>query len=346
MIPDFDFMIEPNSCHGDVRGNPKVSVGIPVYNGGTSLERALNSILNQDYANLEVVISDNCSTDNTQEIVLEYSARDRRVKYVRQEINLGATENFTKVFELTTGEYFMWAAADDFRSPEFVSSCLAHLQSEQSAVLCAPKIAGLISSLPELRWTTSLSSFSDKTTVLSRYKETLRNFPATAIYGLYKSSAVKNTAVFKKFMGSDLVFIQNLSIEGNFIDCKRTLFTYSGRENWNTTDQDYKNIFGIARKPWYYVPFFIVIFQQLVGIRNSKVAPLVQFSLVRILLLHQMVQLVLKITLKLVKYCAPGKLKIRIGEYLYWRFIHSSNVDAQRNFQYREKIIRPIIGQR
>ncbi len=346
MIPEFGFIIEGSSCHSEVRGNPKVSVGIPVYNGSKSLERALNSILSQDYVNLEVVISDNCSTDNTQEIVLEYLARDRRVKYVRQELNLGATENFTKVFELTTGEYFMWAAADDFRSPEFVSSCLAHLQSDQSAVLCAPKIDGFISGLPEVRWTTSLKSFSDKTTVLSRYKETLKNFPAPAIYGLYKSSAVKNTAVFKKFMGSDLVFIQNLSIEGNFIDCKRTLFTYSGRENWNTTDQDYKNIFGKARKPWYYLPFFVVIFQQLLGIRNSKVAPPVQFSLIRILLLHQMGQFVLKVTLKIVKYCAPSKSKIRVGEYLYWRFIHSSNVDAQRNFQYREKIIRPIIGQR
>lgn len=346
MTPDFDFMIEHNSCHSEVIGNPKVSVGIPVYNGSKTIERALNSILNQDYTNLEVVISDNCSTDNTQEIVLKYLEHDRRVKYVRQELNLGATENFTKVFELTTGEYFMWAAADDFRSPEFVSSCLAHLQSDQSAVLCAPKIDGLIPSLPEVRWTTSLKSFSDKKTVLSRYKETLKNFPATAIYGLYKSSAVKKTAVFKKFMGSDLVFIQSLSIEGNFIDCKRTLFTYSGRENWNSTDQDYKNIFGKARKPWYYIPFFVVIFQQLVGIRNSKIALSVKFSLMRILLLHQMGQLILKVILKLVKYCAPSKSKIRIGEYLYWRFIQSPNVDAQRNFQYREKIIRPIIGQR
>ncbi len=346
MIPDVDFNIERNSCHSDVRGNPKVSVGIPVYNGGTSLERALNSILNQNYPNLEVVISDNCSTDNTQEIVHEYLARDRRVKYVRQDVNLGATENFTKVFRLTTGEYFMWAAADDFRSPEFVSSCLAHMQSDQSAVLCAPKINGLISSLPQVRWTTSLSSFSDKTTVLTRYKETLKNFPATAIYGLYKSSAVKNTAVFEKFMGSDLVFIQNLSIEGNFIECKSTLFTYSGRENWNTTDQDYRNIFGKARKPWYYVPFFVVLFHQLVGIRNSKVALSIQFSLMRILLFHQIGQFVLKVTLKLVKYCLPGNLKVRIGENLYWRFIHSPNVEAERNFQYREKIIRPIIGQR
>jgi glycosyltransferase involved in cell wall biosynthesis len=339
-------MKERNSCHGDVKGNPKVSVGIPVYNGGTSLERALNSILNQNYANLEVVISDNCSTDNTQEIVRGYLVRDRRVKYVRQDVNLGATENFTRVFGLTTGEYFMWAAADDFRSPEFVSSCLAHLQSDQSAVLCAPKIDGLIPNLPEVRWTTSLKSFSDKTTVLSRYKETLKNFPATALYGLYKSSAVKKTAVFQKFMGSDLVFIQNLSIEGNFIDCKRTLFTYSGRENWNTTDQDYKNIFGKERKPWYYLPFFVVIFHQLVGIYNSKIAPSAKFSLMKILLLHQMGQLILKVTLKLVKYCAPSNSKIRIGEYLYWRFIHSPNVDAKRNFQYREKIIRPIIGQR
>lgn len=97
-----------------------VSVGVPVMNGGATIRLAVESILRQSYANLEIIISDNCSTDATEATCRELAASDSRIRYVRQPQRLTALENFRYVFEQSSGEFFMWAAHDDLRSPNYV----------------------------------------------------------------------------------------------------------------------------------------------------------------------------------------------------------------------------------
>lgn len=99
---------------------PIVTIGLPVYNGEQTLRPALESLLNQSFANFELIISDNASTDGTELICREYAERDQRIRYVRQEENLGAAANFKYVLDAARGEYFMWAACDDTRSPDCV----------------------------------------------------------------------------------------------------------------------------------------------------------------------------------------------------------------------------------
>jgi glycosyltransferase involved in cell wall biosynthesis len=99
---------------------PAVTIGMPVYNGEQTLLAALDSILCQTFTDFELLISDNASSDATESICREYAARDRRIRYVRQEQNIGATANFKYVLEDACGEYFMWAASDDVRSPDFI----------------------------------------------------------------------------------------------------------------------------------------------------------------------------------------------------------------------------------
>lgn len=99
---------------------PTVSIGVPVFNGATTLKAALDSVLNQTYSDFEIIISDNCSTDGTAAICENYAAQDGRIRYVRQEINIGAEPNFKFVLDEAQGKYFMWAAADDIRSLDFV----------------------------------------------------------------------------------------------------------------------------------------------------------------------------------------------------------------------------------
>ena len=100
---------------------PLVSIGMPVYNGSDFLPHALESLLSQDYENFELIISDNNSTDSTQKICLDYMAKDKRIRYVRNETNVGAIENFNRVFEMSQAEYFMWHAHDDLREPNYIS---------------------------------------------------------------------------------------------------------------------------------------------------------------------------------------------------------------------------------
>jgi len=99
---------------------PRISIGMPVFNGHACLENALDSLLNQTFTDFELIISDNASTDNTKEICEQYAKNDARIKYIRQVENIGATMNFKFVLEQAVGEYFMWAAADDKRSPDFL----------------------------------------------------------------------------------------------------------------------------------------------------------------------------------------------------------------------------------
>ena len=123
---------------------PLVSVGVPVYNGADDLPFAVESLLAQSYPNLEIIISDNASTDRTQQIALEFAARDRRVRYHRLERNIGAWRNFDQLRNLATGEYFMWNGADDIRPPNAINSLVQALMKNPQAVMAhGPIIAKL-----------------------------------------------------------------------------------------------------------------------------------------------------------------------------------------------------------
>jgi glycosyltransferase involved in cell wall biosynthesis len=98
---------------------PKVSIGMPVYNGEAFIREALDSLLMQTYADYELIISDNASTDGTEAICREYVVKDARISYVRQAKNRGYAANFQFLLDEALGEYFMWMAADDILSDEY-----------------------------------------------------------------------------------------------------------------------------------------------------------------------------------------------------------------------------------
>ena len=110
---------------------PAVSIGMPVYNCDKYIQTALDSLLSQTFMDFVVLVSDNASGDRTGAIVQEYALRDPRLIYVRQPKNIGAEANFKFVFHETTSEYFMWAAADDVRSVDFIKRNLEFLESHQ-----------------------------------------------------------------------------------------------------------------------------------------------------------------------------------------------------------------------
>jgi glycosyltransferase involved in cell wall biosynthesis len=114
---------------------PRVSVGLPVYNGEEFLRQALDSLLSQTFEDFELIISDNASTDTTESICREYVERDSRVRYTRQSSNQGAITNSNLVFEMACGEFFRWASHDDYSTHEHLRECLSTLESRPDAVL-------------------------------------------------------------------------------------------------------------------------------------------------------------------------------------------------------------------
>jgi glycosyltransferase involved in cell wall biosynthesis len=115
---------------------PTVTIGLPVYNGEQHLAQCLDSVLAQEFEDFELIVSDNASEDHTEGICREYAAADRRVKYHRNERNLGAAANQNRILELATGNYFKLVSHDDWFSPKLLSRSVEVLTCRPEVVLC------------------------------------------------------------------------------------------------------------------------------------------------------------------------------------------------------------------
>jgi glycosyltransferase involved in cell wall biosynthesis len=196
---------------------PLVSIGLPIYNEEEHLAQALDSLLGQDYDNIEVIISDNASTDATPRICAEYAGRDARVRYHRNETNIGGINNFNRVFELAQGEFFMWAAGHDVRHPTQVSRCLEVLSQDSSIVLCYSQVAWINDEgeqLEKIHEYIDTRGLPDKMVRLNVVLWSLQEcFP---IYGVFRSSALKQTAVYTNVVSPDMSLLIELAMVGKF----------------------------------------------------------------------------------------------------------------------------------
>ncbi len=320
---------------------PLVSIGVPVYNGEKLLAKALSALLEQDYTNLEIIISNNGSTDDTAKICKEVAKKDRRVRYYHSKVNRGAPWNFNRVVELSKGKYFMWAAHDDLREPTFVSSCVGKLEQWPEAVLCQTKTSVLIDQLPNPAYTASLDSFVGHTDQVQRYRETLKNFPATAIYGMYRLSVMKKTRLFENVVATDLAFIQELSIYGPFIQVNEVLFYYVGRAKRNTVDMDFKFFFGGEKKPFWYLPFIVLFRNHLSRVSSSSVPRIQKIRFFWELIKHQFKQIFLKICIKLLGKICPSAWRMKVGLFIYWRFMSNPNEQVETEDLFLTTMIKP-----
>lgn len=114
---------------------PLVSVCIPTYNRVKKLERAVQALVESRYKNLEIIISDNASTDETQRVCSALSASDSRVKYFRHVENQGPTKNFEFAKNQASGKYFLWLGDDDYPDPDYIRTCVDELERDPSLVL-------------------------------------------------------------------------------------------------------------------------------------------------------------------------------------------------------------------
>ncbi|MET7334809.1 glycosyltransferase family 2 protein [Nonomuraea sp. NPDC005650] len=118
-----------------------VSIGIPVRNGADRLEAAVRSALAQDHAEIEVVISDNASTDGTEELCREFVRQDSRISYYRQPRDLHVIGNFVEVLRRARGEFFRWMGDDDLLEPDYVSRTLEPFLADERLILVTSDIS-------------------------------------------------------------------------------------------------------------------------------------------------------------------------------------------------------------
>jgi glycosyltransferase involved in cell wall biosynthesis len=322
---------------------PLVSIGVPVYNGENGLANALNSLLGQSYTNFEIIISDNCSTDRTPLICQEFTTKDSRISYSRNEKNIGAIGNFNRLVRLASGKYFMWAAHDDLREQSFITECVNKLEANPCAVLCQTHTSLYVVGRDEMLCVFTLDSIQEKTKLGQRYNSVLKNCPAVAIYGIYNLEKMRKTNLLQNSIASDVAFLQELSIHGTFEQVQNILFKYIVREKWNTVQQDYKACFG-NQKPFWYLPFIVLFYSHLKRLILAPISFNKKIHLILILFANEINQFFLKIMIKILgRFCPKRWLNI-VGTKIYWSWMHNTNVKVCCENLYFERVIMPRLG--
>lgn len=205
--------------------NPRVTIGMPVFNGEIYVLQALESIVDQTYTDFELIISDNASTDGTERICRAYAARDPRIRYYRNESNLGAVANFNRVFEFARGEYFKWAAHDDVLAPTYLEKTVAALDADPGAVLCQSLVRIIDEKGKELAIYDSNLRGTDSPRASDRFAPVILIYHICAeILGLIRADAMRRTALHARYHGGDRALQAELSLLGRFMQIREPLF--------------------------------------------------------------------------------------------------------------------------
>jgi glycosyltransferase involved in cell wall biosynthesis len=204
--------------------NPKVSIGLPVYNGEKYLAQAIQSALKQTFTDFELIISDNASTDGTQAICEHYAALDERIQYHRLPENQGATWNFNHVFGLGNGEYFCWLAHDDQLAPDYLQEFVHVLESHPDSVLSYSNVSIIDENdAPITEFDVTMRTNSDKPS--QRFYDLLMVWhDCYAIFGLIRASALHKTPLIGAYSFGDSVLLARLGLMGKFHHVEKPLF--------------------------------------------------------------------------------------------------------------------------
>lgn len=218
----------------------RVSIGLPVYNGAPVLQVTLDSLLNQSYSDFELIISDNASTDQTEDLCRAYAELDNRVRYYRNRENIGLGRNFNRVFELATGEYFKWASSDDLCKPDYLSRCVEVLDRDPDVVLAYPKTTfidetGKILEIQDPGWDLRSEAPHERL----RYVIFSGHW-VNSILGLIRAKTLSRTRLLPSYPGGDYRLLGELSLMGRFFEVPEYL--YLRRLHPRSSSQNTKNI--------------------------------------------------------------------------------------------------------
>lgn len=204
---------------------PTVTIGLPVYNGGPYLADSLDSLIAQDLDELEIVISDNASTDDTEAVCRDAAGRDPRIRYHRMEENRGAARNYNRVFEMSRGSFFTWSAHDDWIAPTFASRCLREFRdADPTTVLVYPHAEFVNDEGSILGPDTDVMS-TDRRSAAGRLRDALWHVNmANAVFGLIRSTALRRTRLIGPFPASDYVLLAELAMLGPIVEVPEMLF--------------------------------------------------------------------------------------------------------------------------
>lgn len=213
---------------------PRISIGLPVWNGEDYLADCLENLASQTFEDFEVIISDNASDDGTHQIAQAMAARDQRFRVIRQDHNLGAAPNYNVVFAEATGPYFKWVAHDDLMTSNFLETAYRVLEGQNDVVLAHSKTQligrdgrALFEDDVDLfvDWAGTLRSVHPATdraiqdSALERFRS-IANYTTRAfdIFGLMRTDVIRRTHLHRSFYGSDITLLAEIALYGKFYE--------------------------------------------------------------------------------------------------------------------------------
>ncbi len=201
-----------------------LSIGLPVYNGEVYLEAALVSLLGQTFGDFELIISDNASTDSTEEICRSYAANDSRIQYFRAERNRGAAWNFNRVVKLAGGEYFKWAAYDDLHEPLCLEMCVKAIRNHPDAVLSYTRSRLIDEEGRHIR-DYNIDFRTHSRLPHKRFYDLIsRDYLACQLYGVIRTASLRRTSLLGSYPSADIHLLAELALMGPFHEINRPYF--------------------------------------------------------------------------------------------------------------------------
>jgi glycosyltransferase involved in cell wall biosynthesis len=228
--------------------SPLVTIGLPVYNSEKYLPRSLDSLLAQTYANFILIISDNASTDGTADICRQCAASDVRVRYHRNDVNLGNPGNFNRVFQLCTTKYLKWATSDDLWSPTFLERAIDVMESDESIALCYPKSFVVEGDGAPQPYEDNLHLMQEDPA--ERFLTLIERIGlAHQHLGVIRSSCLRQTHLLAPHPGSDIILLAELTLYGKYYELPERLFYrrfHPQSGSWQRTSETHQRAHYLA----------------------------------------------------------------------------------------------------
>lgn len=200
---------------------PRLALGLPVFNGSNYLADALDSILSQTFTDFELIISDNASTDRTADICKAYSARDNRIRYFRQDRNIGGPANYDAVFHAAKSPLFRWCAHDDLIGERYLETCVAALDANPDAVGAIPaEIRDIDASGATTAVDTNDMDPKGAGTAerFDYYVSQGYHKPSfSPLFSVYRRSALEKSQLYGNFRASDRVLTCEMLLHGRIV---------------------------------------------------------------------------------------------------------------------------------
>ena len=226
---------------------PKLTIGMPIYNGERFLEETMDSLLNQSFEDFELIISDNASTDRTEKICKTFEAKDSRIQYLRLEENLGASENHNRLISIASGKYFKWAAHDDICAPTFLERCVEVLDQDPNIVLAYSRVKAIDEDGTELFEYVPKPMLNSSRAHERLFESICVPHAQSPVFGVVRREVLQDTKLLQAFSSSDRVLVGEITLRGGIYEIPEFLFLYRLHEGQSW--QAYPNRF--SREAWF-----------------------------------------------------------------------------------------------